>query len=167
MGLFNFIKSAGEKLFGMHKDASEESAELDESKKEQIEAENIKAAHKLEQKIHDNNLEIKDLKVEIEKDMASVSGLAKSQSTREKIILVVGNVEGIAQVEDNMEVENKEPEAIFHTVEQGDTLSKIAAEHYGNANKYQVIFEANKPMLKDPDKIYPGQVLRIPSEDIK
>ena len=46
----------------------------------------------------------------------------------------------------------------------GDTLSKIAKEMYGDANKYPVIFEANKPMLKDPDKIYPGQVLRIPAE---
>ncbi len=162
MGLFNFIKSAGEKLFGVNKDTKEESSQLDENKKDSVEAENIKAAHRLEQKIYDNNLEIKDLKIGIEGDMASVSGLAKSQSIREKIILVVGNVEGIAQVEDDMEVENKEPEAIFHTVEQGDTLSGIAKEHYGNANKYQVIFEANKPMLKDPNKIYPGQVLRIP-----
>ena len=52
----------------------------------------------------------------------------------------------------------------FYTVQKGDTLSKIAKDQYGNANKYQQIFEANKPMLKDPDKIYPGQVLRIPPE---
>ena len=45
----------------------------------------------------------------------------------------------------------------------GDSLSKIAKEHYGNAMKYPVIFEANKPMLEHPDKIYPGQVLRIPA----
>jgi nucleoid-associated protein YgaU len=51
-----------------------------------------------------------------------------------------------------------------YTVEKGDTLSGIAKKMYGNANKYPQIFEANKPMLKDPDKIYPGQVLRIPPE---
>ena len=51
----------------------------------------------------------------------------------------------------------------FYTVQSGDTLSKIAKEHYGSANKYMVIFEANRPMLTDPDKIYPGQSLRIPS----
>jgi len=50
-------------------------------------------------------------------------------------------------------------------VVKGDTLSAIAKEMYGSANKYPVIFEANKPMLTDPDKIYPGQVLRIPAEE--
>ena len=52
--------------------------------------------------------------------------------------------------------------AQFHTVVSGDSLSKIAKEFYGDAMKYPVIFEANKPMLTHPDKIYPGQVLRIP-----
>ena len=99
--------------------------------------------------------------------MATVSGLAKDQATREKIILVVGNSAGIAQVDDKMDVENKEPEAVFHTVERGDTLSKISKEHYGDPNQYPLIFEANKPMLDDPDKIYPGQVLRIPPMDSK
>jgi len=94
--------------------------------------------------------------------MAVVSGRALNQATREKIILVVGNSEGIAQVDDKMDVENTEPEAVFHTVERGDTLSKISKEHYGDPNQYPLIFEANKPMLQDPDKIYPGQVLRIP-----
>jgi len=64
-----------------------------------------------------------------------------------------------------MTVENVEPEAQFYTVVSGDTLGKIAKAHYGNAMKYPVIFEANTPMLSDPDKIYPGQVLRIPALD--
>jgi nucleoid-associated protein YgaU len=59
------------------------------------------------------------------------------------------------------------PEAVFYTVKSGDTLSKIASEHYGSASKYPTIFEANRPMLSDPDKIYPGQVLRIPEEGAK
>jgi len=62
-------------------------------------------------------------------------------------------------------VETPEPEAKFYTVVSGDSLSKIAKEYYGNAMKYPVIFEANKPMLSHPDKIYPGQVLRIPPQD--
>jgi nucleoid-associated protein YgaU len=77
--------------------------------------------------------------------------------------LVVGNTVGIAGVEDEMEVEVEEPVAIFHTVERGDTLSKISKKVYGDSMKYPVIFEANKPMLSHPDKIYPGQVLRIPA----
>jgi LysM repeat protein len=73
-----------------------------------------------------------------------------------------GNVEGVARVDDRLEVTTPQPESRYYTVVRGDTLSKIAKDHYGNANQYPKIFEANKPMLKDPDKIYPGQVLRIP-----
>ena len=79
--------------------------------------------------------------------------------------MVVGNTEGIATVDDRMTVEIPEPEAQFHTVVKGDYLSKIAKKYYGDAMKYPIIFEANKPMLTDPDKIYPGQVLRIPALD--
>jgi nucleoid-associated protein YgaU len=78
------------------------------------------------------------------------------------VILIVGNTEGIASVDDRISVVNDEPEATFYTVQKGDSLSKIAKEQYGDMMKYPVIFEANKPMLKDVDHIYPGQVLRIP-----
>ncbi len=162
MGLFTFIKNAGAKIFGSKKNTKESSAVSAAEKSKEEELENVKAANKLEETIRDLNLKIDNLKVHISGDMATISGKAIDQSTREKIVLVVGNVDGIAQVDDNMTVENKEPEAVFHTVKSGDTLSKIAKEHYGNANKYPEIFEANKPMLTDPDKIYPGQVLRIP-----
>ncbi len=163
MGLFTFIKNAGAKIFGSRKNTKDKDVVVTAEKEREEELENTKAARKLETTIHDLNLKVEDLKIHIEDDMATISGKAYDQSTREKVILVVGNVEGIAQVDDNMEVENKEPEAVFHTVERGDTLSKIAKEHYGSANKYPEIFEANKPMLTDPDKIYPGQVLRIPA----
>lgn len=163
MGLFNFIKNAGAKIFGSRKNTKDKSGGVTGDKEREEELENKKAAQKLETTIHDLNLKVENLKIHISDDMATLSGTAYDQTTREKIILVVGNVEGIAQVDDNMVVENKEPEAVFHTVERGDTLSKIAKEHYGSANKYQDIFEANKPMLTDPDKIYPGQVLRIPA----
>jgi nucleoid-associated protein YgaU len=73
-------------------------------------------------------------------------------------------VAGVAEVENRMSVARPEPEAQFHTVVRGDTLSAIAKKFYGNANQYMVIFEANKPMLSHPDKIYPGQVLRIPPQ---
>ena len=79
-----------------------------------------------------------------------------------KIILMVGNTQGVGQVDDRLVVGKPEPEAVMYTVRRGDTLSKIAKEHYGDARKYPVIFEANRPMLTHPDKIYPGQMLRIP-----
>ncbi|CAM4068589.1 peptidoglycan-binding protein LysM [Gillisia hiemivivida] len=163
MGLFTFIKNAGAKIFGSKKNTRDKTPVVGGENDKAEELENKKAAQKLETTIHDLNLKIENLKIHISDDMATISGKAYDQTTREKIILVVGNVEGIAQVDDNMVVENKEPEAVFHTVERGDSLSKIAKEHYGSANKYPEIFEANKPMLTDPDKIYPGQVLRIPA----
>ncbi|MDX1762471.1 MAG: peptidoglycan-binding protein LysM [Christiangramia sp.] len=161
MGIFSFIKDAGKKVFGIDKPKSTEAGT------EVNVRENEKAASKLEQTIEDLNLKAENLKIHIEEDMAVVSGKALDQATREKIILVVGNSEGISQVDDRMDVENTEPEAVFHTVERGDTLSKISKEHYGDPNQYPLIFEANKPMLQDPDKIYPGQVLRIPPMEAK
>ena len=113
----------------------------------------------------DLGLQVQNMKVDISGETATVSGVAADQSTKEKVILVVGNTQGIAQVDDQMQVEIKEPEATFHTVVSGDSLSKIAKVVYGDAMKYPVIFEANKPMLSHPDKIYPGQVLRIPALD--
>ena len=84
------------------------------------------------------------------------------QATRERVILALGNVHGVARVDDRLEVVVPAPEAVLYTVQSGDSLSKIALAHYGDAMKYPVIFEANQPLLTDPDKIYPGQVLRIP-----
>ena len=95
-------------------------------------------------------------------DTVTLSGVAKTQADRERARLAVGNVQHVETVVDNIEVESAEPESRFYTVKSGDSLSKIAKEMYGNANDYMKIFDANKPMLSDPNKIYPGQVLRIP-----
>ena len=75
----------------------------------------------------------------------------------------MGNVQYVAHVVDHIAVSAPEPESRMYTVKSGDTLSKIAKEMYGDANQYNKIFEANKPLLSDPNKIYPGQVLRIPN----
>ena len=96
-------------------------------------------------------------------DLATIQGQVQTQADKEKIILAVGNIDHVAQVDDQMTVVTPEPESKFYTVKSGDNLSKIAKEVYGDANKYPKIFEANKPMLKDPDEIFPGQVLRIPA----
>ncbi len=165
MGLFSFIKNAGAKVLGIGKTDAEEAKEATAEKAAATAEANKKAAASIEETIHDLQLEAENLKVTIIGDTAKVTGKAKDQTTREKIILVTGNVEGIAQVDDQMDVDQREPESQFYTVVKGDNLSKIAKAHYGNAMKYPVIFEANKPMLKDPDKIYPGQVLRIPKVD--
>ena len=95
-------------------------------------------------------------------DLATVVGQVQNQADREKIILAVGNIDHVAQVDDQLTVVTPEPESKFYTVKSGDNLSKISKEFYGDANKYNKIFEANKPLLKNADDIFPGQVLRIP-----
>lgn len=151
MGLFSFIKNAGAKVFGIGKTTEEEAAE---------------AAANLKNAVETLGFEVADLNIEVDDDVATVYGEADSQVTREKVVLVVGNTEGIASVDDRMTVVVvEEVFSQFHTVVSGDTLGKIAKTYYGNAMKYPVIFEANKPMLSHPDKIYPGQVLRIPALD--
>jgi nucleoid-associated protein YgaU len=150
MGIFSFIKDAGEKLFGKHEP------------EKTIEEINFEKAQKLKERIIGMGLPVDKLNIVIVEDKALVFGECPNQEVREKVILTVGNTEGIAQVDDRLEVPEPEPEARFYTVKKGDYLSKIAKEVYGDASKYMVIFEANKPMLKDPDLIYPGQVLRIP-----
>jgi len=161
MGLFSFIKNAGATIFGIGKTEAEEAAEASAAELR----EEALVARRLEGTIRDLGLDVDNLNVHIDDDAATVSGMAHDQATKEKVVLVIGNSEGIATVDDQMTVENPEPEAQFHTVVSGDTLGKIAKNYYGNAMKYPVIFEANKPMLTDPDKIYPGQVLRIPALD--
>ena len=161
MGLFSFIKNAGAKVFGIGKTEAEEAAE-DAAEAAAAAAE--KSA-KLVGAVQALDLSVEGLDVIVDGDTATIYGEAENQATREKVILVVGNTEGIASVDDQMSTAIQEPEAQFHTVVSGDTLGKIAKTYYGNAMKYPEIFEANKPMLSDPNKIYPGQVLRIPVLD--
>jgi nucleoid-associated protein YgaU len=146
MGMFDFIKEVGEKLFG----ATEAQAA---------------PADKIKDEIQKLGLDAKDLNVQVEGDTVKITGAAPSNEVREKIILAAGNTLGVAKVDEQLKVEGAGPESKFYTVQKGDNLSKIAEAQYGkgHANRYKDIFEANKPMLKDPDKIYPGQKLRIPA----
>ncbi len=150
MGLFSFIKEAGEKLFG-GKDASA-AQDL-----------NATAGAAIEKYIASQNLGVSDVKVAFDGGQVTVTGTAPTQAAKEKVTLCCGNVSSVSGVDNQMAVTNPEPEAQYHDVVSGDTLSAISKKYYGDANKYNVIFEANKPMLSDPNKIYPGQKLRIPA----
>jgi nucleoid-associated protein YgaU len=163
MGLIEFVKAAGEKLFG-HGPAQVAIAEAkanpnDEAKSQ---AANAAAADAILAYIKSQNLSATGLTVTFDGSTASVFGVAPDQATKEKIALCCGNVAGVASVNNMMSVDQSAPEATYYTVVSGDTLSKISKANYGDANKYSVIFEANRPMLSDPNRIYPGQVLRIP-----
>ncbi len=150
MGLISFIKSAGEKVFGK----SEETLE-----KEKADA--------IINHIQKYGISTEPLSVVVDDEKVSLSGTLQSFTEKNKVIVIAGNVDGISEVEDNIIVDEPEPiiveiEKQFYTVKKGDYLSKISKRVYGDAMKYNLIFEANRPMLKHPDKIYPGQVLIIP-----
>jgi nucleoid-associated protein YgaU len=164
MGLFSFLKEAGEKLFGKDVQAAEKAAQAAPDDGAKRDAANHAAGGAIEEYIGTLKLPVTALTVTFDgaTSTAKVYGVADTQEVKEKVILAAGNVEGVASVDDNMTVSKAAPEAKFYTVVRGDTLSKIAKAQYGNANDYPLIFEANKPMLTHPDKIYPGQNLRIP-----
>lgn len=145
MGLLSFAKSVGAKIVGASETAP---APADQLKKE---------AEK-------HGLDLSKTDIKIEGDKVILSGSAASTEEAEKIALAVGNSVGVAKVQNDLTAAKSEPESKFYTVKSGDTLWKIAETEYGQGNgpKYNVIFDANKPLLSHPDKIYPGQVLRIP-----
>ncbi|WP_027135120.1 peptidoglycan-binding protein LysM [Geminicoccus roseus] len=143
MGLIDFVKAAGRSL-GIG--SAEAAPSADELKKE----------------AQSHGLDVSGVDVAVDGDKVTVSGGTASQEQKEKIILAMGNVAGVAKVEDKLQPATAADTSSYYTVKKGDTLSAIAKAQYGEAGKYPVIFEANKPMLSDPDKIYPGQVLRIP-----
>lgn len=146
MGLFSFVKDAGEKLWDSL--SANKSEDQGSKLKEHLAKVGLPGADKVDIKVEDGTV--------------TVSGEAVDQELKEKILVALGNVAGIGKVQDNISVTQPAEEGSFYTVKKGDTLSVIAKSQYGNANKYMKIFEANKPMLSNPDKIYLGQVLRIP-----
>ena len=162
MSLISFLQNAGEKLFSTAKAAPTAAAPAAPD----IAALNATAGQAIEKYIASQNLKADSLDVAYDgaTQTVTVSGVAADQATKEKIVLCCGNVAAVAKVNDLLTVAAPaEPASTYREVKAGDTLSKIAKEAYGNANAYMKIFEANKPMLADPDKIYPGQMLRIPA----
>lgn len=145
MSVFSFLKNVGAKIMGS---SDTTAATSDELKKE----------------LAKHNLDAEGIEVSVDGDKVTVTGPAASTEQAEKIVLALGNTMGVSAVENKLDVAQPATEARMYTVKSGDTLWKIAEEMYGKSNgaKYNVIFEANTPMLSHPDKIYPGQVLRIP-----
>ena len=143
MGLFTYLKDVGEKIFGGGEAKAEE----------------------LKKSLDAHGLDAKDIQVQVDGDQVVLKGSVKDKATLEKVVLAVGNNVGVAGVKtDDIAVSTPAEESVFYTVKSGDTLWKIAEAQYGKGkgDQYNIIFEANTPMLKHPDKIYPGQVLRIP-----
>lgn len=143
MGLFDYALDVGKKLFGGDDDPAE----------------------KIKEHIEEDNPGINGLEVTFEDGKAILTGEAESAEALEKAILMAGNAKGVGQVDaSGVSAPAAELEVTYYTIQSGDTLSAIAKAHYGSANKYPAIFEANREVIKDPDLIFPGQVIRIPPE---
>jgi len=151
MGLFDFWKDSGK--------------EVEVGEAVDVELQNQMKGNAIARTVIGLGLEVEGLKVTYADGIATVNGTVPSQAEAEKVVLAVGNTKGVAQVDSRLTVVEPAPEASMYTVQSGDSLSKIAKQYYGDPMKYPAIFEANQPMLSDPDKIYPGQVLRIPVLD--
>jgi len=147
MSIFSFLKDAGEKIL------------------DAITPGNANADEVLKKHISEVGLGNPNIQTTVDGSTVTAKGEVSSQEEKEKILLTLGNISGVEKVDDQITVAaGAAPATVarFETVQKGDTLSAISKRVYGDANKYQKIFDANKPMLKDVNKIYPGQVLRIP-----
>lgn len=143
MGLFDFVKDIGNKLFNRDEEA----------------------AQKIKAHIEETNPGIQDLVVEFNDGVVSLSGNADSAEAMEKAVLMAGNVKGVAEVKaDSLSAPQLQATVEYYVIKKGDTLSAIAKQYYGKANDYPRIFEANREVIKDPDLIFPGQKIRIPMD---
>lgn len=151
MSLLSFLKDAGEKIFGSSDNAHDRSQKATEH----VRHYNIPGANNITISYGDDGV-------------ATVTGECDSEAVKRMVLVAAGNIAGVEEVSDQLVVKDTDhgtpstEDSQLYTVKSGDTLSKIAEHFYNDANQYQVIFEANKPMLLDPDKIYPGQTLIIP-----
>jgi nucleoid-associated protein YgaU len=143
MGLFDFVRNTGKKLFGGDDEAD--------------------AAEKIKSHIESDNPGISNLEVDYNDGKVSLSGDAESAEAMEKAVLLAGNVEGVGEVlAANVKAPAQTGQVEYYVIQKGDTLSAVAKRFLGNASDYPKIFEANREVIKDPDLIYPGQKIRVP-----
>ena len=169
MAIWDFVKDAGKSVFGKAeaatpKPAPAAPAAAPAAAQPAAQDDTQRKVAALKAELRALNLDGDDVHLRLRGDTVVVESKGADRETLEKLILAVGNIEGIAKVE--ADLPDAGPEAgqapVFHTVKKGETLSAIAKAYLGSASKYNAIFEANRPMLSDPDRIYPGQTLRIP-----
>lgn len=145
MGVLDFLKDVGASILGIKGSEAKDIEKL------------------LKQELGDR---IADLKVDFDNGLVQLYGTCNSNATKEKAVLLAGNIKGVERVNDeHLTAPPTEEQTEYYTIKSGDTLSKIAKQFYGDASKYQTIFEANREVIKDPNLIYPGQMLRIPRQE--
>ena len=144
MGLFDFAADIGKKVFGIG-DAN--------------------AADQIKENIEANNPGVNDLTVSLDDEICTISGTCDSVEAKQKVVLMAGNMKGVGSVNgDNLSAPAAVAEAAveYYTIVSGDTLGGIAAKFLGKGSRYPEIFEANREVIEDPNKIFPGQKIRIP-----
>lgn len=168
MAIWDFVKDAGKSVFGKAEAAEAKAPAAAPAQapaaaaKPAQDPETTRKVAALKAELKALNLDKDDVHLTLRGDTVKIESKGADRETLEKLVLVVGNIEGIAKVEADLPEQDKDKAPVFHTVKKGETLSEIAKAYLGSASKYNAIFEANRPMLSDPDKIYPGQTLRIP-----
>lgn len=165
MAEYIFLADAGEKIKELEPGGTHTAAQSKEKGETDAHIQNPAAAARLEEIIREYGFVVSGLELEVEKETVRISGNVKDQETKEKVILVVGNIEGISKVVEDLKANKQAPEAVFHTVERADSLESVAEKVLGDPSKSREILNANAPMLKKSTEIYPGMVLRIPSEE--
>ncbi|MCF3973798.1 peptidoglycan-binding protein LysM [Paracoccus salsus] len=166
MAIWDFVKDAGKSIFGDADAATPSAPVKDKPDMDGEQGDDMqRKVDALKAELRTLNLDSGDVHLTLKGDTVKVDSRGADSDTMEKLILAVGNIEGIAKVEADLPTQADAQPPVFHEVQKGETLSAIAQQHLGSANKYHAIFEANRPMLSDPDKIYPGQMLRIPRQD--
>jgi len=162
MSLFDFVTKAGSKLGGKIYDIVND--DVDPTAPVEVSPERINElrSQSITNNINESDVVVQSLGVAVAGETATLTGKVNTQACSEKLTLIAGNQHGISTVDCQLEVTTPEPESKFYTVASGDTLGKISASFYGSAGQYMKIFEANTDILEDPNKIYPGQTLRIP-----
>lgn len=122
-------------------------------------------ASELKKELEKLGFDASKVNIVVDGGRVTLTGTTRSTADAEKIAVAIGNTKGVTQVANNLSAEKAEANSVIYTVKDGNSLWKIAETYYGkgHGSKYTQIFEANRPMLSDPDKIYPGQALRIPN----
>ncbi len=162
MGMFDFVTNAGSKLGGAVFDMLNDQEDI--NKPTTISKERMDELRKanIENTMKEAGIAAEGVEVSVDDGKVTLNGSIENQAELEKAVIAAGNQHGISQVDAQVNVNTPEAESVMYTVVSGDTLGKIAKEHLGSSSQYMQIFEANKPLLSDPNKIYVGQVLRIP-----
>ena len=171
MGVFEFVRNAGAKLFGNKKaQAESDGAEpVNHAREAYLRAQDAEREEKehavaLNAMLAKYGYDASRLNISVQDGVVELTGAIDTQTELEAIVLLLGNTDGVSRVNEEVKVLTPTPPARFYTVVHGDNLSKIAQRFYGSPGRHREIFEANQPMLSDPNQIYPGQVLRIPAD---